>query len=120
MSKFRPTHGEVNRRHELQILAEGFDHQMRFRLDQQQHFQFGREFDARHQLVVKDLRRLFPSLTRRQRSARFGRDARRAEFMGQLQRPLGMLAADRPIMRIGVDPAGMPIRLAADRRRHSS
>ena len=33
------------------------------------------------------------------------------EFLGKLQGPLGVLAADRPIVRIGLDPGRMPIGL---------
>ena len=42
--------------HELQMLTERFDHQLRLRLDQQQHLQFLGQFDAGHQLVVEDPR----------------------------------------------------------------
>ena len=43
--------------------------------------------------------------------ARLGGDVRRTQFLRQVQRPLRVLAADRPIVRIRIGPAGMPIRL---------
>ena len=62
MSKFKPTQGESIRAHELQVLAELFDQQVRLRLDQQLHLQLLGHFDAGHQLVVEHAGRLLPGL----------------------------------------------------------
>ena len=68
-------------------------------------------FDAGHQLVVKDLGGRRPTIGRARaaRPARSAGSARRSPWPAE--RPLGVLAADRPIVRVGLDPRRMPVRL---------
>ena len=96
---------------ELQVLLERLDHQARLRLDQEQHAQLLGHLDAGHELFIEHVGGGVPRLALSQRSARLGLDRRRPKFLGQPQRPLRVLAADGPVVRVGLDPGGMPIRL---------
>ncbi len=112
MSKFRPTHGESIRSMNSQVLAELLDQQVRLRLDQQRHLELLGHFDAGHQLVVKDLGGLRP----RSGPASSGPPGSVVMFgapisLASCQCPLGVLAADGPVVRIGIGPAGVPVRL---------
>ena len=46
----------------LQVLLEALDQEPRLRLDQQEDFEFLRQGDARHDFIIKNLRR--PAMTR--------------------------------------------------------
>ena len=96
---------------EVEVLFELFDHQIGLGLDQQvDAHRFG-HLDAGHQLVMEHPLRLGPRARRLEPAAGLGGDRRRAQLGGQPQGPLGVLAADGPVVRIGVDPAGIPVGL---------
>ena len=63
---------------------------------------------------------LLPRLTIGQRTARLGRDVRRPQLGTQAQRPTRVIDPNLPVIRLGVDERGVPVRLASvvDRIHH--
>ena len=67
--------------------------------------------DAGHQLVVENFGAGLPGLAGRERAAGFRGDVRGTEISGELQGPFCVLAADRSVVRVGLDPTWVPVRL---------
>ena len=105
---------------ELQVLPERLDEEARFRLHEQRHAHLGRHFEHRHDLVVEDVGRLLAGLPRLDFAAGLRRDLLCPKVGSEPQRPLRVFAADRPVVRVGIGPAGMPVGLprVGDRIHH--
>ncbi len=101
----------INSVHELEVLVKPLDQQARLRFDQQVDLQLLCQLHARHQLLIEDPTRRLPILAFRQITARFGRDSRSPQFLRQVQRPLRVLPTNGSVVRVGVRPSRMPIRL---------
>ena len=109
--EIQPHPGRIDAFGELQVLLETLDQQSRLGLDKQENSQRFSQFDARHDFIVENRRGGLPRPAFFQRPAGLGLDRRPAKVLGQLQGPLGMLAADGPIVTVGLDPGRMPVRL---------